>query len=336
MNITGIRSKLLNFRSFPTALTSTNFTQCNNLTSPAVKVSLDSIKELRKITGAPISAVKKALEEQNGDIEGAIDHLRKLGASLVAKKANRQAMEGLVTISISADNSKAVILELNSETDFVARTPQFGQLARKLTDSALSNADTLGVGSFSHIDVEQLLSINDNKDLISSAVSSLGENIVLKRATSMNTMSETMSIFGYVHGTVAEQSGKIGVLAALDGPSLDSIGPRVAMHIAAAAPLYPTIDSVPESDTEKELSILLEAAREEQSKGKPKPPEVLQKIADGRLKKWYSEVVLNEQEMLVENPSYEGKPRSVVKSLAAEGSGVRITDFVRFSTGNKS
>lgn len=299
-------------------------------------VSMDSIKELRKRTGAPIGAVKKALEQQNGDMDAAIDHLRKIGASLAAKKAHREASEGLIGIAILPDRSRASIVEVNSETDFVARTPQFTQLVKTFTESALQEKCVTGKTALISLDTEELLQRGENKEALLSAVSSLGENIVLKRANLMYVDSSSGALFGYTHGSTGRESGRIGALVAVKGGALDDAGPRLAMHIAAGAPSYVSIDSIPAKDLERERLILLQAAHAEQETGRrPKPAEVLEKIANGRLKKWYSSSVLEEQEMLVEDPSHSGKPRSVREYLRGEASNAEIIDMCRMVIGEK-
>lgn len=297
---------------------------------------MESIKELRRRTGAPIGAVKKALEEQQGDMDGAIEHLRKLGASIAAKKANREASEGLIGIAISEDKSKATIAELNSETDFVARTEQFGDLLRIISSSALDMNFSKDVDTVLSIDPEELLGVDENKQNILNAVSALGENIVLKRSACIQVKTSPGAIYGYVHGAVGARNGKIGVLVALSGENTKELGPRLAMHVAAAAPTYTTIEDVPVQVLEKEREILLQAAIAEQKPGaKEKPVSVLEKIAEGRLKKWYSTSVLSEQEMLVEPDSYTGKPRTVAAHIKAEAEGVSVVDVCRFAVGEK-
>ncbi|PXF39825.1 Elongation factor Ts [Gracilariopsis chorda] len=298
------------------------------------KVSMAAIKELRSRTGAPIAAVKKALEEENGNIEASIDLLRKLGASMIAKKAHREASEGLVSIAISEDKRTASIIEMNSETDFVARTSQFGELVRSVTHSALSLASQNSADVY-NIPLEHLLH-GKNNDLHSSAVSSLGENIVLKRASLISVSENSGAIYGYVHGSVRENSGKIGVLVALNGSHTQDIGRRLAMHIAAAAPSYLTVDSIPDAHLEKERLVLSEAARvNNKAEDAPKSSLILDRIVSGRLKKWFSEVVLMEQEMLVEDPLYQGKPRSVCSSIRSVSKDTAIQGFLRFSIGEK-
>lgn len=300
-------------------------------TSTSGKVSLHSIKQLRARTGAPINAVKKALEEQDGDMEAAIDHLRKLGASMVAKKAHRDASEGLIAVTLAPDKRSAAIVEVNSETDFVARTPKFGDLIRSIAVSALGCGPD-SVSGLLPLDVDRVLAMDANNERLHATVSALGENIVLKRAMVLQA-APSESIYGYVHGSVNENGGKIGVLVALEGDSADVVGQRLAMHIAAASPNYMSVDSIPEAHVEKERNLLMEVAKTEQAGGKSKPEAVLQKMVEGRLRKWYAEAVLEEQEMLVEG-SYSGKPRSVAKAIKADG-GAKISRFVRFAVGEK-
>lgn len=308
------------------------------LTTPRyLNVSIEAVKELRRRTGAPVGAVKKALEDQSGDLQAAIDHLRKLGASMAAKKAHREASEGLIGITISPDSTKASIVELNAETDFVARTAQFGELLRSISKSAMAGMDLRDGNSVAEIDPNQLLDADDNKAYLLNAVSSLGENIVLKRASCMQIKDSPGAIFGYVHNAVGEYNGSIGALVALKGEDLEKeVGHRLAMHVAAAAPSYIAIESIPEKDVAKEREILIQAARAEQKPGmKEKSAAVLEKIAEGRLKKWFSGTVLYKQEMLVEPSSYNGSPRTVSEYLATEAKNAEILGVCRFAVGEK-
>lgn len=301
-------------------------------------MSIDAIRELRQRTGAPIAAVKSALEEESGDIGAAIDHLRKLGASLAAKKSSREAADGLVGIALSQDGLEAAIVELSSETDFVARTPQFGELLRSLTQSALLGAKqtALEKGTES-ISVPELLAVGDNAAGIQGAVASLGENIQLRRAAFMRLPKGLGGVFGYVHGSTGESTGRIGVLVALEGTvAVQSAGKRAAMHIAAAFPEFLSKRSIPANVVEKEREILLEAARADQKPGsKPRPDDILRRIADGRMEKWYSQVSLEDQEMLVEVNGFSGKPRPVVDSLRDECADAKLIAFCRFAIGGK-
>ena len=286
-------------------------------------VPLAAIKQLRSQTGAPINAVKRALEEHDGDIDAAIDHLRKMGATLLAKKAHRDTTQGLISVHVSPAGDRAAMVELNSETDFVARTSQFAHLISSITQAAF-HEHIPEETPLSVIDPQQLLRNDELAEKLSSTATALGENIVLKRASVL----QADRIFGYVHGRVAENAGSIGVLAALSGSNVADIGPRIAMHIAAAAPAYGRVADIPEADVEKERTLLMDAARQQGDK----PEHVLRKMTEGRLKKWYKDVVLEEQEMLAEG-SYDGKPRSVAQALKSETGDAEITHFVRFMVG---
>lgn len=300
------------------------------------EVSMDSIKELRKRTGAPIIAVKKALLEQGGDIEAAIDHLRKLGASMAARKAHREASEGLIGISISEDRTTAAMIELNSETDFVARTPQFHEALSSITNATLNNWHSSGSYGLTLLNVEDVLNLAENRDVLSNAVSALGENLVLRRACCVCIENGRGGIFSYAHGAGNERIGKIGAIVSFEGSSLDEVGTRVAMHVAAAAPNYISVESIPEDELRKERTILMESIESEQKLGeKPKPPAILQKIADGRMRKWYATSVLEEQEMLVESPIFGSTPRSVAQHLTGESEDATVSAMVRFSVGEK-
>lgn len=308
------------------------------------KVSMASIKALRERTGAPIKSVKEALEATEGDSELAMDHLRKLGATLASKRAHRVADDGLIAIALSSNQRHGAIIELSSETDFVARTPQFASVAADLARYALQiPSSSMSVKSEARaLIIDDILKIEGAERKIYDAATALGENIVLRRATTIS--STTGAISGYVHRSVGTADcGKIGVLVAMgcntahdQRQHIDAIGRRVAMHVAAAVPKYMFVDSIPQEDIDKERTILLETVRMEGEKtGKPKPDTVVERIVDGKLKKWVSEVVLDSQEMLVEMDGYSGKARSVAGSVAAESANCHIVDFTRFEVGNQ-
>lgn len=317
---------------------------CTGLKHVRTKVSMSSIKALREQTGAPIKAVKEALEANEGDSEQAIDYLRKLGTALAAKRAHRQADDGLVAVVVSADRRTGGIVELSSETDFVARTPQFASVAQALARSALhigqelaSDSDKREKGISQTLSNEDVLTLDSGEERVTDAATALGEKIVLRRAASVTIPSAVEGhIYGYVHRVVTKECGKIGVLVAVTGNvNANDVGTRLAMHVAAAAPKYISMSSVPEEDVEKERSILLEAARTESAtSGKPKPENVLHNITTGRLRKWYADVVLEEQEMLVEENNFDGKPRPVQKAISAVAPASKIVDFIRFEVGS--
>lgn len=303
--------------------------------------TMAAIKALRGRTGAPIKAVKDALEAENGDQKRALEYLRKLGAALAANRAHRNANDGVVSIAISPDGRSGAAIELCSETDFVARTPQFTALAATFARNALGvNSANSPQGVARNLPIDQLLSIDKGEDKLAEATTALGEKIELRRVITLTAGDESNGlVFGYLHRNVGEGCGKIGVLVALKGNenNLSSAGRRVAMHVAAASPKFARIKGVggvPQDVLSKEREILFEAARAEMiAADKPKPDSVLQKVVDGRIRKWFSETVLEEQEMLVEVEGFNGKPRSVLKSLQEESNGALISDYVRLEVG---
>lgn len=305
--------------------------------------SMAAIKALRERTGAPIKAVKDALDAQEGDPERALDHLRKLGTTLVAKRAHRQANDGVVAISIASDGLSGIAVELSSETDFVAKTEQFTSLASKISHAALAISNASGSDAkevIRNLPVGDVLSIDNTKEKLEEAATALGEKIELRQVAALSVVNDgNRSVCGYVHRAVSQGCGKIGVLVAMEGSekNLFAAGKRVAMHIAAAAPEYTRVKGfggIPSDVISKEREILLEAARAEmKSSGKDKPDIVLQKVVDGRLRKWFQDVVLEEQEMLVEIDNHVGKPRSVSQSLQAEVGDARVLEFLRMEIG---
>lgn len=308
--------------------------------SPCVSksaVSVDSIRQLRQRTGAPIAAVKSALLAEQGDEEAAFDHLRKLGANLAAKRADREASEGLIAIQFSEDRTLASIVELNSETDFVARTERFSDLITSISKSALNHSAAYSKGNNNSIvidlDTDELVAADHNVEKISDAVAALGENIRLRRVSLMKA-PDNGGVFGYVHGGISAGAGRIGVLVALEGESdgLQAAATRAAMHVAAASPMYLNRTAVPADVVAKEEAILLEAARADVKPGaKPKPNDILMRIVQGRMRKWYQQVVCEEQEMMVECADYSGSPRTVIESLRQDCPTAKLAAFTRFA-----
>lgn len=286
------------------------------------KVSMASIKALRQQTGAPIKSVKNALEESEGDLEKALENLRKLGATLVSKRSGRTANEGVISLSLNDDQTMGAMVELSCETDFVARTEQFQVMAYDLAQYALESQSD---------DVKGTMAANEEK--FYSITTSLGEKIELRRIALVHGV-QSSTIHKYMHRPASEHCGKIGVLVALNSENnVDDVGSRIAMHIAAAHPKYLSVDAIPPQDFENERNILLELSKQ-QTGNESKPEHVLQRIVDGRLRKWYNDVVLEQQEMLAEPTGYSGKARSVTKSLAASDPDAAIVHFVRFEAGN--
>ncbi|MFZ4541699.1 MAG: translation elongation factor Ts [Rickettsiales bacterium] len=214
-------------------------------------MSAQLVKELRERSGAGMMDCKRALDESKGDMEAAIDWLRKKGLSQAAKKSGRVAAEGLIAVA-SAGNSAAVV-ELNSETDFVARNDQFQTLAHEVANEALASGT----------DIEALKAQKMGAtgktvaDAITDAVATIGENMNLRRVATLSVNRGVVTT--YVHGAVKPGLGKIGVLVALesegDAAKLEALGKQLAMHIAASNPLYMTLDSVPADAKAKELDV---------------------------------------------------------------------------------
>ncbi|MFI5358718.1 MAG: translation elongation factor Ts [Halanaerobiales bacterium] len=275
--------------------------------------SMEAIKELRERTGAGIMDCKKALQETNGDIEAAIEYLREKGIAAAAKKAGRIAAEGKVNVLITEDRKKGVILEVNSETDFVAKTDNFNSLLDNLSNHLLqSNANT----------VEEVLAeswfLDDNKDVntvIKEAIANIGENLNLRRFKRYQTDG---FLYDYIH-----MGGKIGVIvdfAAENTEENQLVAKDIAMHIAASAPEYVERSQVPADVVEKEKNIY-----KEQMLNEGKPEHVIDKIVVGKLDKFYSEICLLEQAFVKDTDKTVGQ--------VLEESGLKVNAFTRFELG---
>jgi elongation factor Ts len=303
------------------------------------------IKELRAITSAPMKECVKALKAADDDLEAAITILRKSGMAAAAKKAGRGATEGAACIAYTPDGA-ACVLELNSETDFVARNAIFQELALGVARSALGlDAPTtaasaeLDITSVSQASLDgksmadaDVASATSVTEALGIAVSKLGENIVLRRACLLTPPAAGGLVCGYVHNTYAPDVGKTAAAvvlqsAATDVEALRSLGQKLAMHVVAASPLFLDRTSVDAAALERERAILVEQATES---GKPAP--VVEKMVEGRLKKYYGEVCLVEQTYMIEPDA-----GSVAKVLAAAGeelgAEVSIAGFVRYAVG---
>ena len=286
------------------------------------EVSAALVKDLRTKTGAGMMDCKKALAETGGDLEAAVDWLRKKGLSTAAKKAGRVAAEGLV--AVSSAKGQAAVVEVNSETDFVARNPSFQELAKTIADLSLGtdgNLDTVNAKAFPGAG-------KTVAEQITHLVATIGENMSLRRVTTLSV--EPGIVASYVHGPVAPGLGRIGVLVALkstgDAARLEAFGKQVAMHIAAASPMSLDIAGVDPTALERERAVLVEQAR-----ASGKPENIIEKMVEGRVRKFYEEVVLLEQVWVIDN---ETKVRKAVENLAKEiGAPVEITGFVKFVLG---
>lgn len=280
-------------------------------------ISASLVKELREKTGAGMMDCKNALTENNGDIESSVDWLRTKGLAKAAKKSGRVASEGL--IAISSSDSFSVIVEVNSETDFVARNESFQDVANTISQLGLlsSNIDDLKIQKIENKDVNV-------EEYITEMISSIGENINLRRMVRFE--SSNTNIASYIHGQVSEGLGKIGVMVNLkstvNNEVVNELGKKIAMHIAATNPLSISIDDIPSDTLERERNILIEEARES-----GKPEEIIEKMIEGRLKKFYQESVLLEQTYVIDG---ESKVADVLNSLESP---VEIIDFVRYELG---
>lgn len=286
-------------------------------------ISADMIKTLRESTGAGMLDCRKALTESNGNMEEAIDWLRKKGLSAAAKKSGRVAAEGLVAVAV--EGTKGAVIELNAETDFVGRNEQFQKLAGSIAEFALRN--TLE-------DVEQLKKAKCPKsgqtieEQVSGAIATIGENMTLRRVALLGVNKGIVS--SYVHNAVAPGMGKIGVLVALetegDVSQAEALGKQIAMHIAAARPEALTTAEVDAAKLDRERALY-----REQAAASGKPADVVEKMVEGRVRKYYEEVVLMEQLFVVDGKT---KISQVVADAAKTvGAPVKLNGFVSYRLG---
>lgn len=264
------------------------------------------VKELRDATGAGMMDAKKALTETNGDMEAAVDWLRTKGLAKAAKKSGRTAAEGLVAVVV--DGGKGVAVEVNAETDFVAKNAEFQEMVGEIAKAAL-NVD----------DVEALkaadLGGKTVADTLTDKIAKIGENMSLRRMAKI----EGDSVVSYVHNAANPGMGKIGVLVALSGGD-EAIGKQIAMHIAAVNPAALSEADLDPAVVEKEKQVQMDIARES-----GKPEQVIEKMIEGRMKKFVAESTLLNQQFVV-NPD-------LTVEAAAKEAGATITGFVRLEVG---
>jgi elongation factor Ts len=270
-------------------------------------VTAQMVKELRESTGAGMMDAKKALTEVNGDMEAAVDWLRTKGLAKAAKKSGRVAAEGLIGVAVK--DGRGVAIELNSETDFVAKNADFQALVRDITKVALETGDSLEVVHATHLNGKPV------SEVLTDAIARIGENMTLRR---MHILDGD-SIVHYVHNAAADGMGKIGVLVALKGKD-NGIGRQIAMHIAAAKPASLSEKDLDPAFVEREKNILTEQARES-----GKPEAVIEKMIVGRMAKFMEEVTLLGQKFVI-NPD-------ITVAHATKDAGVEITGFARVEVG---
>lgn len=280
-------------------------------------ITASLVKELRDKTGAGMMDCKNALNENNGNIENSIDWLRTKGLAKAAKKSGRTASEGL--IAISSSNEYTSIIEVNSETDFVARNETFQEVTKKISNLSLLSEDLESLNN--EIIEEKGISV---QDYVTEMISSIGENINLRRVKRFN--SSDSFIASYIHGQVSEGLGKIGVLvhlkSNLNENLLSDIGKKIAMHIAATNPISISIDDIPSDVLRREKNILIDEARDS-----GKPENIIEKMIEGRLKKFYQESVLLEQTFVIDG---ENKVSEFLNSFDYP---IKLNNFVRFELG---
>ncbi len=286
-------------------------------------ITTEDIKLLRESTGAGILDCKKALQETDGDIDKAIEYLRKKGLAAASKKASREAKDGLVSAQISADGQTAVMVEVNCETDFVARTEEFQNFVAAMVRQAAATPNLTGP--------ESLLAAPfiDNpaktvSEQLTEIIAKLGENMIVRRVARFDLSGEGL-LDSYIH-----TGGRVGVLVDATGGSANSqvsqLAHDVALQIAAAAPRYVTEAEIPAEALEAEKAIYREQMAQDN-----KPDNIKERIIEGKVKKWYSEVVLLEQPFVKDN---EVTITQLLQKYSKElGSEVKIRRFARFELG---
>jgi len=288
-----------------------------------MSVKPENIKLLREKTGAGMMDCKSALKETDGDLEKAEDWLRKKGINTAQKKSAREASEGLITVSIN--NSSGVIIEINSETDFVARNENFQKFCLDITNLCLMKKIN---------DVESLLKVdfddsgNTVENELTNVISKLGENIVIKK---LNYEFHEGNFFQkYLHNAISDNSGKIGVLLSFSAKSFNEnvefFSKQLCMHIAASDPISVEIEGLDQEIINKERAIFFE-----QLKSSGKPEDILEKIVDGKIKKFYSEVCLLEQTFVIDNKTTVKE--SIINFNKENNCDFKIINFIIYKLG---
>ena len=287
------------------------------------EVTASLVKELRDKTGAGMMDCKNALVETNGNIEESIDWLRKKGISGAEKKSARVAADGVIAVSMNTD--AAALVEINSETDFVSRNPDFQKFAKNISEIALINGQTIE-------ELKKAKYLDSGKSVeeaLTDLIGLIGENIVLRRSSLLKNANNNI-FSSYIHGQVNEGLGKIGVILSLesniDSDKIKDLGKQIAMHIAASKPMAISSDDVDPEVIERERSILVE-----QAKDSGKPDNIIEKMVDGRISKFFSEITLLDQTWVIDG---ESKVSKIIKDLEKDLScNILIKDFKYFVLG---
>lgn len=285
------------------------------------EITAAMVKDLREKTGAGMMDCKKALNEAQGNMEAAIDWLRKKGLSAAAKKAGRVAAEGLV--AVAASGNKAAVIEVNAETDFVALNDKFQTFTVEAAKIALATGGDLEALKKAAYPTGGVVA-----EALTNLIAVIGENMTLRRTAMLSVPKGVVA--SYVHNAVAPNLGKIGVLVALESDAapakLQELGKQLAMHVAAARPDALSVNDVDAKNLDRERNVLAEQAR---ASGKPEA--IIAKMVEGRLRKYYEEVVLLEQVYVVDG---ETRIAQVIENAAKTfGTPVKLTGFVRYQLG---
>jgi elongation factor Ts len=286
------------------------------------EITAGLVKELRERTGAGMMDCKRALGDTGGDVEAAVDWLRKKGLAAAAKRAGRVASDGLV--GVATRGPAGAVVEVNSETDFVARNEVFQAFVRTVAALAVTgNGDVEALKQMPYPGTGRTVA-----EELTELVGRIGENLVLRRATQLAVGKGIVA--SYIHNSLAPGLGKIGVLVALDseasGEAVETLGRQLAMHVAAANPQYLDTASVPASALDRERAVL-----REQAQGSGKTEAIVERMVEGRLRKFYEEAVLLEQIFVVDGESRVSK---VVETAAkTAGKPIRVAGFARFALG---
>lgn len=285
------------------------------------EITASLVKELREKSGAGMMDAKNALVENGGDMEKAMDWLRTKGLAKAAKKAGRTAAEGLVAVAKSG--TSAAVVEVNSETDFVARNDQFQGFAKKTAEVALTAGnDVAALAAAPYADGKSV------QETLTGLIATIGENMSLRRTAVLSVGSGVVAT--YIHNAISEGVGKIGVLVALestgDAAKLEALGKQIAMHVAATNPAFLDSASVDPAVLEREKNVIRETAKEQ-----GKPADIIEKMLEGRVRKYYEEVCLLEQVFIMDG---ETKVSKVVENAAKDiGAPVTLTGYARFQLG---
>jgi elongation factor Ts len=287
-----------------------------------MEITAAMVKQLRDATGVGMMDCKKALAETNGDMEAAIDWLRTRGLAKAAKKADRVTAEGLV--GVATDGRRAAVVEINSETDFVARNEQFQSIVRNAAEVALTvDGDVEALAAAAYPGTGRTVS-----EELTEAIAKIGENMTLRRAAVLEVSEGVVGT--YVHSAISEGLGRIGVLVGLessgDKDKLEALGRQIAMHVAAVKPMSLSSEDLDAEAVERERTVF-----SEQAKASGKPDNIVEKMVEGRIRKYYEEVTLLAQTFVIDG---ENSVEQAVKNAEKEvGAPIKVTGFVLFALG---